>query len=101
MGQHATLLVSDGDAVIQEDDGINFVRNTGANAITLPEAKRSVGRTICFLQADANIMTITQNADDANIDGADANFTSLDAADDWAELFCDGSEWIIVRQHIA
>lgn len=97
-----SCLVSSAESVaLVEEDCISFVRNLGASTITLPPAGSSQGRCISFLQADAAILTVAQNADDANIDGADADFTSLDAADDWAELFCTGSEWLIVKQHIA
>lgn len=96
-----SLAVTDSALSLSPDDGITHVRNTGAVTITLPAAAESKGRCISFLQTDAAVLTIAQNADGANIDGADANFTSLDAADDQVELFCDGSEWIIVRQHIA
>ena len=96
-----SLLISDADYSILADDGINYIRNSGANSMTLPVAAENKGRVICFLQADANILTIAQNADSANINGADADFADCDAADDFVELFCDGSEWIIVKQYIS
>lgn len=97
-----TLLVSSAESVALSDtDGVSFVRNAGVSTVTLPPAASCKGRVISFLQVDANTLTIGQNADGANIDGADADFTALDAADDWAELFCTGSEWIILKQHIA
>lgn len=96
-----SLLVSDSAYSILSDDGINFIRNSGAVTITLPKAAENKGRCICFLQADANVLTIAQNADGANIDGANSDFVDLDAANDFAEFFCDGSEWIIVKQYIA
>lgn len=93
--------VTDSDLTLTSSDGINYVRNSGANTITLPPASDNKGRTIAFLQADLNTMTIAQNADSANIDGADADFTALDAADDCCDLFCTGTEWIIVRSSIS
>ena len=97
-----SLLVTNTETVaLATDDAISFVRNTGTSTVTLPPAAENTGRCICFLQTDAATLTIAQNASGENIDGADASFTALDAADDWAELFCTGSEWIITKQHIA
>lgn len=96
-----TVLISDAAYSFESDDGINYVRNTGAVTITLPNAAANKGRCICFLQTDAAVLTIAQNADGANIDGANADFTALDAADDWAELYSTGTEWIVVKQNIA
>lgn len=95
------VAVTDSDYTITSIDGIDHIRNTGANTITLPNAAENKGRCIGFIQVDANIMTIAQNADSANIDGLNLDFTSLDAADDWADLYCTGTEWIIIRQSIA
>lgn len=91
--------VTDGDFTVEADDGIDFVRNTGANDITLPAAAQSKGRKITLLQASAHTMTVAAS-DGADIDGG-ASFTALDAADDWCTLFCTGEEWIIVAQSIA
>jgi hypothetical protein len=93
--------ITDAALELQSDDGINFIRNTGEVTITLPPAAENTGRCISFLQVDAEVLTIAQNADGANIDGADADFDALDAADDWVELYCTGEEWIIVKQSIA
>lgn len=97
----ATVAVTDSAYSIASDDGIDCFRNAGAVTITLPPAAENKGRCITFLQTDVNTLTIAQNADSANIDGADSDFTSLDAADDWAELYCTGSEWIILKQNIS
>lgn len=96
-----SMAVIDSALALKSDDGISFVRATAAATATLPPAAENKGRTICFLQSAAATLTVAQNADGADIDGADADFTSLDAADDWAEFFCTGSEWLIVKQHIA
>lgn len=102
MSSHChSCAVVDSAFSLSSDDGIDYVRSSGAITVTLPKAAESAGRRITFLQSDANILTIAQNADGANIDGAASDFTSLDAADDWAEFFCTGSEWIIVKQVIA
>lgn len=101
-----TAIVADSDFSIDDTDGIQFVRAdaTGGDVTaTLPKAATNKGRVITFLLGTAatNSLIIAQNADDANIDGADANFTALDADDDWIDLYCTGDEWIIVRQSIA
>ena len=97
-----TLALIDSALVITDEDGINFVRATASSAATLPNAIKNKGRCITFLVQDATeTLTITQNADDANIDGADSNFSLVSAtiADVWIELYSTGTEWIIVRQY--
>lgn len=96
-----SVAVTDSAYSITSIDGIDCFRNTGAVTITLPNAIENKGRCIKFIQTDANILTIAQNADDANINGADADFTDCDAADDWVELYSTGTEWIILSQNIA
>lgn len=100
-GGNNSLMVADTAFSLLSDDGINFVRGTAAITITLPPAAENKGRLITFLTDAANLLTIGQNTDSANIDGANADFTGLDAADDFLDLFCDGTEWIIVREFIA
>jgi hypothetical protein len=98
---HSVLVSSAESFSLSDEDSISAIRKTGASTVTLPPAATSKGRIYSFIQTDAAILTIAQNADSANIDGANADFTALDAADDWCELFCTGSEWIILKQHIA
>lgn len=84
-------------AVVSGDHSITTegaVVNTGANAITMP-AVATVGRTIVFVQVDAAVMTITQNADGAEINGVDASYTALDNALDTATFISDGTQWLL------
>ena len=103
-----SLAVLDSDYSITNEDGINFFRAEISNAadlnITMPDAKANEGRVITFFLGDANTsykINLVQNSDGANIDGADATFTALDADDDWCDMFSTGSEWIIIRQSIS
>jgi hypothetical protein len=97
-----TVIVADSAVTLLTDDGVDVVRGTAALTVTLPKASENKGRCICFINQDAaETMTIAQFASGENIDGADASFTALDAEDDWVELYCTGSEWIIIKKNIA
>ena len=48
----SSVLVSDSDFSVEDDDGINCIRNSGANSMTLPKAVNNKGRCLSFLQAD-------------------------------------------------
>ena len=80
------------------DDGIRTVVVNDAITITMPPVATSVGRKITFVQLSAAVLTIAQNADDANIAGADTDFIFLDAASDYAEVVSDGLEWLVAGQ---
>lgn len=86
---------------IAADDGVEVIVNAGAVTVTMPNALANKGRRILFVQTTANVLTIAQNADDANIDGADANYVALDAAGDRAEFVSTGTEWLVVSSTIA
>jgi DNA topoisomerase IB len=89
------------DFAIATGDGVTQVVVNDAIAVTLPPAADNVGRSIYFCQRGSATLTITQNADGANIAGADASYTALDAANDFANLYCDGTEWILFGTAIA
>ena len=92
-----SLLVSSAESVsLEDEDAISMIRNTGASTITLPPAASNKGRSIKFFQTDAAVLTIAQNADDANINGADSNFAFTATASNGGELYCDGTEWLFV-----
>ena len=93
-----TLALIDSALVISDEDGINFIRATATTSATLPDAIKNKGRCITMIVQDAGeILTITQNADGANIDGADANFALVSGIDDASiELYSTGTEWLIV-----
>ena len=94
-----TLAVIDSALTITSDDGIDYIRATATATATLPKAAENKGRClVCFNQDSGDTLTIAQNADGANIDGAGSNFTITGADDEWVELYCTGTEWIIVRQ---
>jgi len=95
-----TLVDADTAFEILTDDGVDFVRGTAAITVTLPKAAENKGRCLKFLTRDAETLTIGQNADSANIDGVDADLATLVGIDDCLELFCTGSEWIIIASSI-
>ena len=87
-------------AILAKDGFDTFIVND-AVTITMPVAADNEGRKISFIQKAAAVLTVAQNADDANIGGADTNFVSMDAAGDRAEFICDGAEWLTVSSTIA
>jgi hypothetical protein len=89
------------DYAMLADDGIETAFANDAITLTLPVAASNKGRRILFVQLAAAVLTIAQNADDANIDGADADYVALDAANDRAELVSTGTEWLVVSSTIA
>lgn len=95
----STVAVTDADYAITTIDGVDCVKNTGANTITLPNSAENTGRCITIIQEDTAALVIAQNADDANINGVDGNLTSLETAEDWVELFSTGTEWIIIKRN--
>jgi hypothetical protein len=89
------------DYAITNTDGYNCFIVNDAITITLPDASENTGRRILFIQKAGAVLTVAQNTDGANIAGADANYTSLDAAGDRAELVSSGTEWLVVSSTIA
>lgn len=89
------------DYAILDADGYEVILVNDQITITLPAASTNAGRRILFVQKAAAVLTVAQNADGANIAGADSDYTSLDAAGDRAELVCTGAEWLVVSSTIA
>jgi len=89
-------------AILAKDGFETFIAND-AVTITMPVAADNEGRKISFIQkaAGVTILTVAQNADGANINGADANFVTMNTAGDRAEFICDGAEWLLVSSTIA
>jgi hypothetical protein len=85
------------DYAILDDDGISTVVVNDAITITMPAPATNVGRKILFVQKAAAVLTIAQNASE-NIAGAAASFVFLDAAGDYAEFVCDGTDWLLADQ---
>ena len=89
------------DYAITTLDGYKvFIVNDGIT-ITLPDASDNAGRKILFIQLGSATLVIGQNADDANIAGADADLTTLNAAGDRIELVSTGIEWLEISSTIA
>lgn len=108
MMMSSSLVVADTSFSLTDKDGISHIRVVIGGAadvdVTLPKAANNTGRVLKFILGDNNTsykINIVQNADGANIDGADATYALLDATDDQVELFCTGTEWIVVSQNIA
>ena len=95
------LAASAADYAILDKDGYGVFIVNDAITITLPDASDNAGRRILFIQLGTAVLTIEQNADDANIAGADSDYTALDAAGDRAELVSTGAEWLVVSSTIA
>lgn len=93
-----SCLEADSNYAILDDDGVNYIRSTGANTFTMPSAINNKGRCLRFYQVDAAAMTISANADGASVE---APTGTLDAAGDWAEYFCTGDAWVLVGQYVA
>jgi hypothetical protein len=89
------------DYAITTTDGYHTFIVNDAVTITLPDASDNEGRRLLFIQKAAAVLTIAQNADSAEIAGANANYVALDAAGDRAELASDGTEWVVVSSTIA
>jgi len=87
-------------AVLDRDGYATFVVND-AVTITLPEAAANEGRRLLFIQKGTAVLTIAQNADAADIAGANSDYVSADAAGDRVELVSDGTEWLVVSSTIA
>ena len=87
------------DFALASGDGFGLVIVNDEIAVTMPVLEE--GRVIRFLQVATAALTVVQNADGANIAGADATYAALDAAADTATFYCDGSEWILVESSIA
>jgi len=96
-----SIAASGADYAILAKDGFDTFIVTDAVTITMPVAADNEGRKISFVQKAAAVLTVAQNADDANIGGADENFVSMDAAGDRAEFICDGAQWLTVSSTIA
>lgn len=95
------LAAAAADYAITNTDGYEVVLVNDAITVTLPDASENAGRRILFVQKAAEVLTVAQNADGANIAGSDADYTALDAAGDRAELVSTGAEWLIVSSTIA
>ena len=95
------IAASGDDYAITNTDGYSTFLVNDAVTITLPNASENVGRRFLFIQKAAATLTIAQNADDANINGADADYTTADAAGDRIELVSTGTEWLAVSSTIA
>lgn len=87
------------DFALASGDGYGLVIVNDEIAVTMPVLEE--GRVIRFLQVAVAALTVVQNADGANIAGADATYAALDAAGDTATFYCDGTEWILVESSIA
>lgn len=95
------LAAAAADYAVTDTDGyISFIVND-AISITMPTAATNAGRKIQFVQLGTAVLTLVQNADDANINGADANYVGMDAAGDRAEFISTGAEWLLVSSTIA
>jgi hypothetical protein len=88
------------DYAILQEDGYMTILSTGANTVTMPVAADNTGRQITFVQLDNNIMTIAQNADSANIDDVNGNYTDLNTADDRSTFLSTGTEWLLMHNTI-
>lgn len=92
---------------ISDDSNISFVQATAASAsctVTLPNAAKFAGKSIDFrlaAQSSSFKLIIAQNADNANIAGADENYDDADAAGDEITLISTGTEWLVVKAKIA
>lgn len=95
------LAAAAADYAITDTDGYSTFIVNDAITVTLPDASDNAGRRILFIQLGTATLTIAQNADGANINGAGADLTTLDAAGDRAELVSTGSEWLVVSSTIA
>ena len=95
------LAAAAADYAITATDGYSTFIVNDAITVTLPDASDNAGRRILFVQLGTATLTIAQNADDANINGADADLTTLDAAGDRIELVSTGAEWLAVSSTIA
>lgn len=95
------LAAAAADYAVLDLDGYHTFLVNDAITVTLPAVATNAGRRIMFVQKAAAVLTIGQNADGANINGADADYVALDAAGDRAELICDGAEWLVVSSTIA
>lgn len=89
------------DVVITATDGLETFIVNDAISITLPVAADNIGRKFTFVQLGTAVLTIAQNADDANIGGFDTDFVSCDAAGDRIEIISTGVEWLTVSSTIA
>ena len=94
------LAAAAADYAILTDDGYNTFVVADAITVTLPNALANKGRKLAFLQLGTATLTIAQNVDDANINGADADFTTINAANDRAEFISSGTEWLLVTSTI-
>lgn len=87
---------------ITDTDGVDFVHVDGASTVTLPQAASNKGRVITFRAHSTAAVVIARNATDlANINKAAADFTAMQTADEWVQLFCTGTEWLIVASRTA
>ena len=96
-GEKQYVSVTDDHTITTE--GLIF--STGENTVTLPDCSENAGRSIKFVQIDANTLTIAQNADGAYINGVDSDYTTCDAALDTVTLSSDGSAWYITSVNVA
>ena len=95
------LAAAAADYAITDTDGFSTFVVNDAITITLPAVATNVGRVITFTQIGTATLTIAQNADGAEIAGADADYTALDAGGDTATLICDGVAWFLGFSSIA
>ena len=93
------LAAAAADTALATGDGYNEVFVNDEITVTMPPAVS--GRRIKFTQIGTAVLTVAQNADDANIAGADTDYVALDAAGDTATFYCDGTEWLLVESSIA
>ena len=97
----SSLAAAAADYAITDVDGYSTFVVNDAITITMPAAATNVGRILTFSLVAAAVLTIAQNADDANIGGADADYTTLDAAGDSAQFVCNGAQWVLIGSTIA
>lgn len=97
----SNLAAGAADYAVTSTDGYNVFIANDEITVTMPPAASSVGRRIAFSTTAAATFTVAQNADGADIAGANADYTALDAAGDTAEFLCNGVEWVLVGSTIA
>lgn len=78
-----TLAVLDAAYTIAVDDAITHVSAAGTFTVTLPTAGASEGRVLKIYQSGAGAITLSPSVTDV----------TLNAAGEWAEIFCDGTTW--------
>lgn len=98
-GGFETLADADATLTTAQLDKVLIITPTAGRTITLPVAADCTGRTFCFKNLAAQVLTIDGDAAET-VDGATTSVL-MDAANDTLTFVSDGTKWLSIAGKIA